>query len=235
MNIEGASSLPYASSWHIFEPKSNPDFKGTSPGEPRDGDKEGLSLSATRERGDDNTSIHTKDIFGKKLTPQQEKKVEELKQIDRHVRAHEEAHIAAGGPYVRGGPTYSYVVGPDGKRYAVAGEVQIDISPIPGDPDATIRKEETVRRAALAPSDPSPQDLAVAAKAQQLEMEAEMEKMMQEMERMREETSRISHATPSYISYPTVSPVESLKKDKVLSYYNGFSTTPSPGSINLMA
>ncbi|HOY66573.1 MAG TPA: putative metalloprotease CJM1_0395 family protein [Candidatus Ozemobacteraceae bacterium] len=91
--------------------------------------------------------------------------VNELKQTDRNVRAHEAAHLAAGRQYVTGGANFEYKVGPDGKQYAVAGEVGIDTSAVPGDPKATIDKMETVRRAALAPSEPSSQDRAVAAAA----------------------------------------------------------------------
>ncbi len=100
------------------------------------------------------------------------KRIEELKRIDAKVRAHEAAHIASGGHLVRGGANFKYTTGPDGKQYAVSGEVQIDISEVPDDPEATIRKMQQVRRAALAPSDPSPQDLAVAQTASAKEAKA---------------------------------------------------------------
>ena len=88
-----------------------------------------------------------------------------LRQRDAAVRRHEQAHAAAGGSFA-GAPSYDYTQGPDGKQYAVSGEVSIDAAPVPGNPQATIDKLEIVRRAALAPSDPSPQDLKVAAQAQ---------------------------------------------------------------------
>lgn len=88
----------------------------------------------------------------------------ELKKIDQQVRQHEAAHIAAGGSYVSKAASYSYKIGPDGNRYAVAGEVGIDVSP-EQDPRVTVQKMAVVQRAALAPADPSPQDRAVAAKA----------------------------------------------------------------------
>lgn len=95
-----------------------------------------------------------------------------LAATDRHVRAHEQAHIAAAGGYARGGPSYSYITGPDGKRYAVAGEVSLDVSPVRGDPEATIQKARTIQAAANAPADPSSQDRAVAAAAAQMEQAA---------------------------------------------------------------
>ena len=93
------------------------------------------------------------------------RQVDKLKQRDTEVRQHEQAHLAAAGPYARGGPTFEYQTGPDGKRYAVGGEVQIDTSPVEGDPQATIQKMQAVRAAALAPAEPSAQDRSVAAKA----------------------------------------------------------------------
>lgn len=98
------------------------------------------------------------------LSEEEKAVVEELKARDREVRAHEAAHAATGAPYASS-PTYEFQRGPDGRQYAVGGQVSIDTSPIPGDPEATIKKMETVRRAALAPAKPSGQDLAVARNA----------------------------------------------------------------------
>ncbi|MCE1253191.1 MAG: hypothetical protein LWX83_06530 [Anaerolineae bacterium] len=114
-------------------------------------------------------------ISGSELTDKQESEVRQLQQIDREVRAHEQAHLAAGGNLVRGGATYEYQTGPDGKRYAVGGEVQIDISAVNGDPEATIEKARQIRQAALAPADPSSQDRAVAAQATRMEITARQE------------------------------------------------------------
>lgn len=97
-----------------------------------------------------------------------------LKARDREVRAHEAAHQAVGGQYA-GSISYVYERGPDGAQYAVGGEVSIDTSPVQGDPQATIEKMRTVRAAALAPAEPSPQDRAVAAEAMQLMLQAQSE------------------------------------------------------------
>jgi hypothetical protein len=96
----------------------------------------------------------------------------QLRSRDAEVRAHESAHMAAGGRYVTGGASYSYQKGPDGGQYAVGGEVGIDTSTVPGDPEETVRKMRAIRAAALAPSDPSAADLAVAAAATQAEAAA---------------------------------------------------------------
>lgn len=108
------------------------------------------------------------------LTEEERAQVDELKQTDRKVRAHEQAHATAGGAYASS-PSYEYENGPDGNRYAIGGEVSIDVSPVSGDPEATIQKMEVVKRAALAPAEPSPQDRAVAAQADQTRLKAQAE------------------------------------------------------------
>lgn len=102
------------------------------------------------------------------------KQVEELQRIDRKVQAHEMAHLAAGAGLVRGGPTYGYETGPDGRRYAVSGEVSIDGSPA-DTPERTVTKAARIKTAALAPADPSAQDRRVAASAEQMAMDARMQ------------------------------------------------------------
>lgn len=112
--------------------------------------------------------------FSNELSEEEQAYVRELQAIDREVRAHEAAHANTGGGFA-GRPTYEYVTGPDGRRYAVSGSVQIDVAAVEGDPEATIRKLETVRRAALAPAQPSGQDRAVAAQAAASIRQAEAE------------------------------------------------------------
>lgn len=102
------------------------------------------------------------------LSEAEERKLRELRETDARVRRHEEAHRAAAGSLYRGGPNYTYESGPDGKRYAVAGSVQIDTSP-GRTPEETVQKASQIRRAALAPMDPSGTDRAVASKATRME------------------------------------------------------------------
>jgi hypothetical protein len=104
----------------------------------------------------------------------EQKVIEQLSARDREVRAHEQAHAAVAGQYA-GSPTYTYQRGPDGVSYAVGGEVQIDTSPIPNDPEATLRKAEQIARAASAPAEPSGQDRAVAAQAAKMAQQARVE------------------------------------------------------------
>lgn len=119
-------------------------------------DAQVLSQEVTPTKGSDNPL---------QLSEEDQAVVEELKARDREVRAHEAAHAATGGAYA-GSPSYEFERGPDGRQYAVGGQVSIDSSPVSGDPKATIQKMETVKRAALAPAKPSGQDLAVARSAE---------------------------------------------------------------------
>lgn len=112
---------------------------------------------------------------GTPLDPEEVKQVRELEKRDREVKAHEAAHKASAGGYAKGGAGYEYQTGPDGRQYAVGGHVDIDAGPVPGNPRATLRKAQTVQRAALAPADPSGADRAVAAAAAQMALEAQSE------------------------------------------------------------
>lgn len=120
-----------------------------------DGDKKERGLTPSTE---------PKGVDGEVLSQQEQARLAELKKVDLKVRAHEQAHVAAAGGLVRRGVSLSYEKGADGRRYAVSGEVSIDTSR-ESDPADTIAKMRTVRSAALAPADPSPQDRKVAAAA----------------------------------------------------------------------
>ncbi len=146
-------------------------------------------------------SVHPKSEFGQKpagpkavaptdevksddpyaLSEEEQKQVRELQARDREVRAHEQAHKAVGGQYT-GAISYEYQQGPDGKSYAVGGEVPIDASEIPGDPAATIEKMRVVKAAALAPAEPSGQDRKVAAMADAKSAQARAELNAQKAE-----------------------------------------------------
>ncbi|MEO1275327.1 MAG: putative metalloprotease CJM1_0395 family protein [Pseudomonadota bacterium] len=106
------------------------------------------------------------------LTPAEQDLVDRLAARDREVRAHEQAHARVGGQYA-GSPSYTYQTGPDGKRYAIGGSVAIDVSPVPGDPEATIAKMEQVKAAALAPAEPSSADRRIATLAEAASREAQ--------------------------------------------------------------
>lgn len=120
---------------------------------------------------------------GADLTQEQQQELTELKRRDAEVRAHEQAHLSAAGGLARGSVNYSYENGPDGKRYAVGGDVSIDTGGVPGDPQATLLKAQQIRRAATAPNDPSSQDRSVAAEASRMEAQARAEISQQAREK----------------------------------------------------
>ncbi|MCE3263684.1 MAG: hypothetical protein K0R43_2763 [Pseudoduganella sp.] len=108
------------------------------------------------------------------LSPEDQAKVEQLKARDLAVRQHEQAHLAAAGSLAVSGANYTYQRGPNGVNYAVGGEVNIDTSP-GRTPEETLEKARQVQAAALAPAEPSSQDRSVAARAAQLQQQAQAE------------------------------------------------------------
>lgn len=139
------------------------DRRGTLIGEDKESDGKQPAGSGEKE-----------DINGNELSREENRDVEKLKTRDLEVRAHEQAHMAAGGSLVRGGAHYEYQKGPDGRIYAVGGEVKIDISE-EKTPEKTVQKMQRVQAAALAPAEPSGQDRAVAAAAAKKAQAARME------------------------------------------------------------
>jgi len=137
-------------------------------------------------------------------SPEEEKaeqiQVDKLKQRDREVRAHEQAHISAGGSLVRGGPTFEYQYGPDGKKYAIGGHVNIDTSP-GNTPEETIQKAERIANAALAAGDPSGQDRAVASSASKMKLDAQRELQLEKQEELKvSQSDKQKSADDSYLS-----------------------------------
>jgi hypothetical protein len=115
-----------------------------------------------------------KDSSGAPLSEEQQQQITELKKRDQEVRAHEQAHLAAAGGMARGGAALSYETGPDGRKYAVGGEVQI-VMRSGRSPEETIRNARQVQAAAMAPASPSSTDQQTAAAAARMEQEARAE------------------------------------------------------------
>ena len=114
------------------------------------------------------------DSTGLRLSDEDKRLIRELQKRDQEVRAHERAHKTAAGSLARGSATYTYRIGPDGRRYAIGGEVHIDVSP-GSTPEESLEKARRIRSAASAPSEPSAQDHSVASDAARLEAEARKE------------------------------------------------------------
>ena len=108
------------------------------------------------------------------LSEEDQKKVEELKERDAEVVAHEQAHKAVAGALSPGPIHYEYTQGPDKVNYRTGGHVNITTSE-GKTPEETLSRAETIQRAALAPAEPSNQDRAVAAEAAQMAAQARQE------------------------------------------------------------
>ena len=149
------ASTPQADSLQSTKPLSN----------------EAAALQATTVAGAEAVSNQSSD---KKVEQAEQKIAQDLAERDREVKSHERIHASVGGAYASA-PTFTYERGPDGQLYAVEGEVRIDTSPIPDDPQATLEKAEVIIRASLSVSEPSPQDRRVAAEARAMAAEARAE------------------------------------------------------------
>lgn len=189
---------------------------------------------------------------GKPLSEEDLIEVRELQQRDAEVKTHEQQHAAVGGQYA-GAPSYTYERGPDGKRYAVGGAVSIDVAPVNGDPAATIRKMEVVRRAALAPAQPSSADRAIAADAAQKSAQARAELAQQTLAETRPEAkseastdtadgdAANSGDTTANASEKRAEPIQAAppasgrrtlevdaRAERIANFYNNAASTPTP-------
>jgi hypothetical protein len=176
------SASIYTSAWRTAAPDKNTDQN-----------------TATKADASDNKAPRSSNNRAETLSPDDQHRVEEMKATDRAVRAHEAAHMAVGGNLVTSGASYSYETGPDGQRYAVAGEVGISMSK-GRTPEETLVRAGQIRAAALAPSDPSPQDRAVAAAAAQMAAAARVEIAQANVEKSKADTPEDSAGTKSTTS-----------------------------------
>ncbi len=172
--------------------------------------EEGRRLA--RRNGDDQSSGTNQDGAGNQSPNNQTEELSyndqavltKLQARDTEVRAHERAHLAAAGQYARGGASFTYQRGPDGRLYAVGGEVSIDIGR-ENTPEATIAKMQTVKRAALAPASPSAADRQIAAQAT-----AELSRAQQELNQQRMEETQSTNISDAESSQPTATVADPL-------------------------
>ena len=148
--------------------------------------------SSSSAEGQNQNNENENNIDQNKLNKSEQQEVDKLKRRDREVRAHEMAHQSAGGQYA-GSASYSYATGPDNKRYAVGGSVDIETSPAKT-PEKTVKKAEQIKRAAMAPAQPSGADMQIAAKAARMKMEAQVKLNQREIsgEDKEEESTEIN-------------------------------------------
>ena len=121
--------------------------------------------------------------YEKKLSPDEERLIQDLHARDEEVKTHESAHQTAGGGLV-GAATYNYQQGPDGKMYAIGGQVSISTGKS-SSPEETISNAKKIIASAMAAGSPSPQDFAVATNAKMMEFKAE-QKLIKEKQYQKE-------------------------------------------------
>ena len=163
------------------------------------------------------------------LSLEEQRIVTELQAADTNVRAHEAAHMAAGGG-LTSPASYTYERGPDNKMYAVAGEVGISTGE-GNTPQESLNKAQTIRRAALAPADPSPQDLKVAAQAASMEMSARAQIMQEKMAQNSQNSNNSNETSGDAVNSAENSAVNSTENSNVNS--TGNSTENSTGNSNV--
>ncbi len=135
---------------------------------------EATDLQESEQKTAQDGAKETTTVNGRELTDQQVRQVDELQSRDQEVRSHEQAHKAAAGRHAAGAISLSTTQGPDGRQYATGGEIAISTGK-ENSPEATIQKMQTVKRAALAPAEPSAADRSIAIQATQTELDARME------------------------------------------------------------
>jgi len=149
--------------------------------------KEKVQKSPEQEKKEELKELESKQSIksgaAKELSEGEKQLLKELSARDGEVRAHEAAHQAAGGG-MTGAASYTYQQGPDGKMYAIGGEVSISMKS-GSTPEETIANARQIASAAMAAGDPSPQDFAVASSARVMEIKAQQQLAKEQ----REETS----------------------------------------------
>ena len=199
----------YASQQNSLSGEADP-ASAESPSQGQTGAKEQSDGAAAAASEDGRaTTVTERKADGTPLTDEELRQLAVLKNVDTRVKAHEMAHLAVAGSYARGGASFQYRKGPDGRDYAVGGEVPIDVSR-ESTPQATINKMQVVRAAALAPADPSPQDRRVATAATATMGEARQQLRLEKLAQM---DARAKNAEASGPGNPAVTASEEKSSD----------------------
>lgn len=134
-----------------------------------------------------NTEQSTQSESDNELSQKEQQEISQLKITDAKVRAHEHAHKSTAAGLTTSGPNYEYETGPDGQKYAVAGDVNVGYQHS-SDPRVNLRNAQKLKAAALAPAEPSSQDRSVARKAD-MEIAKAQQEIREEENKQTDETS----------------------------------------------
>jgi hypothetical protein len=100
-----------------------------------------------------------------------QRELQELQQRDREVRRSEFMKLQYAGIHALG-PRFDFEIGPDGKAYAVEGDVVLDIKTEAGNPVRTAEKLADVKRALMMVPNPGPEVRRLAAEVARRELVA---------------------------------------------------------------
>lgn len=156
-------------------------------------DSRGLENNEASNESNNNEQQTSNDTT--QLTNEEKAYLSELRGIDSKVRAHEAAHQS--GPAAVGGANFTYAKGPDGVMYAIGGEVPVSIE-TGSTPQESITNLQGVIATALAPADPSPQDLSIASRARVMMMQAQQELAQEIQEKVSESSGYTENAKDQY-------------------------------------
>lgn len=170
ISTSGASSTDDINDEAIISDEAKALFESEQKKVPNDAEQTQETQQTDSNTKNENTK-ETKTDKGKDLTPEQQQLVAKLKTRDAEVKTHEQAHRSAAAGISASAPSYNYETGPDGQKYAIGGEVNLSF-PMSSDPAENIKNAETMKAAALAPADPSGQDMSVAGSADKIIAEA---------------------------------------------------------------
>ena len=134
-----------------------------------------------QEKDDEKKAEESKKASTTTLTTEEKQVVSELQTRDTEVRVHEAAHQSGGAS--TGAASYTYQKGPDGKMYAIGGEVPVSMKS-GSTPQETIANAQAVIASALAPADPSGQDQAVASSAMMMIVKAQQQLAQENQEKI---------------------------------------------------
>jgi len=139
------------------------------------------------------------------LSQDEKQLVIDLQTRDAEVKAHEAAHQSGGAS--TGAATYTYQQGPDGKMYAIGGEVSVSFQ-TGSTPQETIANAQAVIASALAPADPSGQDMAVASSAMVMMMKAQQQLAREAQEAVLGKETYKNEADKSNNTLPQVNDID---------------------------
>jgi hypothetical protein len=117
-----------------------------------------------------------------KLSQDEKRLLDDLKARDAEVKTHEAAHQSSAGG-LAGAASYTYQQGPDGKMYAIGGEVSISTGGA-STPEEAIANAKKIESSAMAASSPSSQDFSVASSARMMEMKAKQQLSKQDQNKL---------------------------------------------------